>query len=157
MSKLFVFFIGVLFAACTTTSGVVDRGGFSEQRYSKEEVFTNLTSKPLLLNGGKRFTNAGIIDLLLIDGSSTFTAGKKSIVCTIYQFVEVDEQYRFDIVGPDCCVRKIDDWNFDISVSGSLFTYRLSFDRVSGVPNIRLLSGNSPVTTVRFTVRQFWG
>lgn len=141
---------------CSQKSSVYGKGDFGLESYNKEQIINNLSVAPVQINAGKPFTKAGIIELFLIEGNSKYTAGKKTVICRIYQFGQVDEEFKFDIDGPDCCVTKIDDHTFDLRPANSLFTYRLSFDQTTGAPSLRMLSGSAQFVTLRYAVRQFW-
>ncbi len=150
------FILGISLLGCSEKSSVYTKGSFDLQEYNREEVVNMLSISPMSINHGKPFTRAGIIELFLIEGNAQYTAGKKTIICRIYQYLEVDDSFSFDIEGPECCVSKEDDYNFDLRPKNSLFTYRISFDPKSGSPSIRMLSGSAQHVTLRYSVRQFW-
>jgi hypothetical protein len=141
---------------CSEKSSVYGKGEFGLTTYNKEQIINNLSVTPVQINAGKPFTKGGIIELFLIEGNPKYTAGKKTIICRIYQFGEVDEEIKFDIDGPECCVTKTDDHTFDLRPANSLFTYRLTLDQTTGIPSIRMLSGSAQFVTLRYSVREFW-
>jgi hypothetical protein len=155
-SILCVCLVGVFAVQCSEKSSIYGKGDFGLNSYNKEQIINNLSIAPVQINAGKPFTKAGIIELFLIEGSPQYTAGKKNVICRIYQFGEVDQEFKFDIEGPECCVTKIDDHTFDLRPANSLFTYRLSFDPTSGTASIRMLSGSAQFVTIRYAVQQFW-
>lgn len=141
---------------CSEQTSVFSKGAYGMTNYQNEEVISNITTSPVAIHKGEKFTKAGIIDLFLIEGNPKYTAGKKTVICSIYQFVEVDKSFRFSVEGPDCCVTPVDDHNFDLRPVNSLFVYRLSFNPQTGAPSIRMLSGSAAFLTIRYAVTQFW-
>lgn len=154
---LTLFILTVITAGCAVNqTSTYNRRGYKVEHDAREEVLHNMTTSPVKLYDGKRFAKAGVIDFVVIEGNSNFTNGKKSVSFTIHQYVEVGKAFYFDITGPDCCVKKVDEQNFNFRVAGSLQFFRLSFDPETGAPSMRTMSGSTDMVTVRYAIKKLW-
>jgi len=148
--------VGCAFQCTTSKSTIYQQPGYTVTNYAGEEVFDNLSPNPRPLHQGKPFAKAGTINFVVIEGSAAPSNGKKSVAFSVQIFSELGEQVKVHVVGPECCVKQVDDHNFNFRVSGSLQFFRISFDNETGRPTIRTLNGTADMITVRYAVQKMW-